>query len=65
MVLLIASLILVMLVYGRYGMHYIITKDGILAEPAMLQVKTNRTLNALTLLQASMPNPHQLQVQLS
>lgn len=38
-----------MLVYGRYGMHHSINKNGILAEPDMLQAKTNRTLNALTL----------------
>lgn len=48
-VLLILSSIFVTLVYGRYGMHYSINKDGITAEPDLKQAKTNRTLNALTL----------------
>ncbi|HCT63652.1 MAG TPA: hypothetical protein DIC19_06085 [Erysipelotrichaceae bacterium] len=49
MVLLSLNAIFVSLVYGRYGMHYSINKDGVLAEPDRKQAKTNHTLNALTL----------------
>lgn len=49
MILLIISTLFVLTIYGKYGTHYLINKDGILCEPDAEQSKTNQTMNALTI----------------